>query len=247
MMTDYEQLAPRYDDARAVPLETLRPWRDALAPLLNTARPVLDVGAGTGLWSMAFVRWFGASVVGVEPSQAMQRRAVKKHAHPNIGYVAARAERLPVRDDACGSAWLSAVVHHISDLPACAAELRRVLGPDGNVLIRQAFSDRAGEVPWLRWFPHARPAALRRWPTVAAVAAAFATARFAVQGLHRIRHVAAPNLAAYARTVRVRADSTLAAISDDDFERGMAALDRTAAEGRHAGPVITGLDLLMLR
>jgi hypothetical protein len=54
-------------------------------------------------------------------------------------------------------------------------------------------------------------------------------------------------LAAYARTVRVRADSTLAAISDDDFERGMAALDRTAAEGRHAGPVITGLDLLMLR
>lgn len=247
MMTDYERLAARFDAGHAVPLETLRPWRDALTPMLDITRPVLDVGAGTGLWSMAFVRWFGASVLGVEPSQAMLREAVSKRAHPDIAYVAARAERLPVRDDACGSAWLSTVVHHISDLPACASELRRVLRPDGKVLIRNAFSDRADEIPWLRWFPQARPAALRRWPTVAAVGAAFATAGFAVHGVHRIRHLAAPNLAAYARRVRVRADSTLAAISDDDFERGMAALDRTAAEGRHAAPVITGLDLLILR
>ena len=54
-------------------------------------------------------------------------------------------------------------------------------------------------------------------------------------------------LAAYARRVGVRADSTLASISDDDFEQGMADLNRTAADDRYAEPVVTGLDLLILR
>lgn len=246
-MTDYDMLAARYDAARAAPLGTLLPWRDELAPLLDPARPVLDVGAGTGLWSMAFARWFGARVVAVEPSAAMLRRAVTRRPHADIGYVAARAERLPVRDRVCGSAWLSTVVHDIRDLPACAAELRRVLGADGTVLIRNAFSDRADEIPWLGWFPHARAAALQRWPTVAAVVGAFASAGFVFQELRRVRHATAPDLATYAQQVRVRADSTLATISDADFERGMSALDRAAAEGSHVGPVITGLDLLILQ
>lgn len=92
-----------------------------LASVLDTPRPVLDVGAGTGLWSMAFVRWFDASVVVVEPSPAMLGRAVGHRAHPDIAYGTVRAERLPLRDDAFATAWLSTVVHHIGDLPAAPA------------------------------------------------------------------------------------------------------------------------------
>src|SRR5205823_4803726 len=43
-----------------------------------------------------------------------------------------------------------------------------------------------------------------------------------------------------------RADTTLAALSDDDFARGMEALERAAAEESSPVPVIDRLDLLVL-
>lgn len=230
-----------------MPLDSLQGWRDALGPWMPTSRPMLDVGAGTGLWSIAFVQWFDVSVVAIEPSDAMRRRAIIERPHHHIAYAGGRAERLPLRDSAFGSAWLSTVVHHVSDLHACAAELRRVLAPGGTVLIRNTFSDRADEIPWLRWFPEARPAALQRWPTVATVVETFAAVGFSLIEVRRVREATAPHLGAYARRVRVRVDSTLAAIPDAEFERGIRAMERAAAGGTQVEPIVTGLDLLVLR
>jgi hypothetical protein len=58
---DYDQLAAVYDCDRAVPLEALEPWRAALAAYLPPASglPVLDLEAGTGLFSVAIAQWFG--------------------------------------------------------------------------------------------------------------------------------------------------------------------------------------------
>ena len=107
--------------------------------------------------------------------------------------------------------------------------------------------DRTDEIPWLRRFPEAREPARRRWPSVARVAASFTAAGFGVEGVHRIRQFDAPTFAAYIDKVEVRADSTLAEIPDDAFERGVAAMKRADANGQHVGPVVTGLDLLVLR
>jgi hypothetical protein len=73
---DYDQLAAVYDRDRAVPLEVLEPWRVALGAYLPPASrlPVLDLGAGTGLFSAAIAQWFDAEVVAVEPSEGMRRQ-----------------------------------------------------------------------------------------------------------------------------------------------------------------------------
>jgi SAM-dependent methyltransferase len=245
---DYDRMAPRYDRARAIALEGLEDWRAALAGRLDVGGglPLLDLGAGTGLWAVALAGWFGVRVIGVEPSQGMRRVARRDHPHPDVAYVGGEASRIPLRDGCCAGAWLSAVVHHLPDVPACAGELRRVLRPGGRVLIRGAFAGRLEGVTLFRFFPGAGRIA-ETFPSVAQVAAAFATAGFGVEALERVAQVSAPSLEAAAERVRLRADTTLQLLSDEEFEEGVRALERAVAGQPHPSPVVDRLDLLVLR
>ncbi|MDQ3661486.1 MAG: class I SAM-dependent methyltransferase [Actinomycetota bacterium] len=247
--TDYERIASRYDISRKAPTEWVVAWRDALEPFLGRSDlPVLDVGCGTGYWAVVLADWFSARVVAVEPSRAMLREAAAKRRHPAIDYLGGRGESLPLRDCSCESAWVSTVVHHVSDLEGLARELHRVLAPGAWVLIRNAFSGRTRGIPWLHYFgAHVRRAAEARWPTVEEVLAAFEPAGFILEKLQPVEEKTALCLAEYASRVSVRADSTLAAVSDQDFERGMRSLEQAAAAEKEPEPVVTTLDLLVLR
>jgi ubiquinone/menaquinone biosynthesis C-methylase UbiE len=246
--TDYDQMADRYDDGRAFPLDQLDGWRRAVAELVPTrsAAPLLDVGSGTGIWAHAFAHWFGGRVVGVEPSSGMRAQAAAKRSHAEIVYVGGRADAIPVCDRSCGAAWLSTVVHHFGDLRAAAVELRRVLRPGAPVLIREGFTGRTDGIPWLGYFPEALPVTEGFWPTVEAVTEAFAPAGFRFETLQPVEQITARNLRAYADLVRVRADSTLIQLSDDVFAAGMNRLDNAAVASGDE-PVTTTLDLLVLR
>jgi ubiquinone/menaquinone biosynthesis C-methylase UbiE len=246
---DYDELAAVYDDDRAVPLGALEPWRRALAAYLPpvSGLPVLDLGAGTGLFSVAIARWFGTAVVAVEPSAGMRQRAHAKRAHPLVVFVGGRGEQLPLRDRCCDSAWLSTVIHHLSDLAACAGELHRVLRPGGWVLVRNAYPDRPEPGTRLFTFWPGTRAILARAPTVETTIATFAAAGFTLHRLEQVAdHSAASLKEAYARA-RVRADSLLRLLPDAEFTKGLEALERAAAAETTPTPVIRRLDLLALQ
>ena len=245
---DYDQMAASYDRGRLLSPEGLEGWRAALADWLPPAsrRPVLDLGAGTGLFAAAIPGWFDVRVVGVEPSREMRRQAARAHAVAGVAYVGGEAERLPLRDGCCAVAWLSTVIHHLGDLPGCARELRRVLEPGGPVLIRSAFPGRHGGISLFRYFPGAGRIA-ETFPTVEATVAAFATAGFAFERLQQVPQVSAPSLRAAVERVRQRADSTLRPLPDEEFAEGLAALERAAAAETTPTPVVDHLDLLVLR
>jgi ubiquinone/menaquinone biosynthesis C-methylase UbiE len=246
---DYDRLAAVYDRDRAVPLEALEPWRAALAAYLPPASglPVLDLGAGTGLFAAAIAHWFGTEVVAVEPSQGMRRQARTTRAHPHIAYVGGLGEQLPLRDDCCDSAWLSTVIHHLGDLAACAGELRRVLRPGGWVLIRNAFPDRPEPGTRLFTFWPAARAILARAPTLQATIATFTDAGFTLHRLEQIPDQSAASIREAYDRARVRADSLLRLLPDAEFFKGLEALERAAAAETTPTPVIRRLDLLVLR
>jgi SAM-dependent methyltransferase len=232
---DYDgHIATVYDRGRAVPLDGLAAWRTALARYLppQSGLPVLDLGAGTGLFAVALAEWFGVEVIAVEPAAAMRREALRKRPHPRVTYLAGHAAAIPVGDGQCGSAWLSTVIHHIPDLRACARELRRVLHPGERVLIRSAFPGRLDGITLFRFFPEARQIAVS-FPSIAATVDAFAPAGFAPEALESVPQVTADGLRTWCERVRLRADSTLQPLDDDVVARGGG---RTGCGGRAGRP-----------
>jgi len=160
--------------------------------------------------------------------------------------VAGDGQAIPLRDHSCQAAWLSTVVHHIPDLDACAAELRRVLLPEGLVLIRNSFPGRHDEIPLFRFFPAARAVA-ETFPTLEATEASFATAGFSREELRRIHEERDASMVTAIQRVRAlrHSDSTLVPLSDEEFAAGLLAMEQAAAAGAPVPP--TGLDLLVLR
>ncbi len=235
--------AAGFQAAREVPREGLDGWRDAITRHMSP-RPgmtVVDVGAGTGAFSTAIHDWFGVAVVAVEPSEAM--RTLIPHT-TGIEILAGSAEELPINDSTVDGAWLSTVTHHITDLPAAATELRRVLRPGAPVLIRNFFPGRTQRIGLLRFFPEVRRV-FSTFPTVEQTTAAFATAGFSLQATESVPQQTAPSLAAIAAKLDRNADTALQSLSDAEFAAGMTRL-RAAATREH-DPVVDYLELLVLR
>lgn len=84
---------------------------------LGDARTVLNVGAGAGSYEPED-RW----VLAVEPSETMRAQRPPSLAPA----IAARAEALPLDDDAVGAAMACVTIHHWQPAETGLAELRRV-------------------------------------------------------------------------------------------------------------------------
>jgi SAM-dependent methyltransferase len=86
-------------------------------------REVLEVGAGTGLWTR-FLLTLGASMTIVEPDASM--RAVLERRSPQARSLEGKAESLPV-DDASFDAALVSSAWHWFEQPAATREMGRIL------------------------------------------------------------------------------------------------------------------------
>lgn len=245
---DYDEMAPDYDRGRALSPGALNDLRTALADYVpaESAGPVLDLGCGTGQFALLLAEWFGVEVVGVEPSQGMRAEAKANATHQLVRYVGGRAEEIPLRTASCGIAWLAHMVHHVDDLQRCMREVRRVVLPGGRLLIRGAFPGRFDDITMFEFWPSAAKA-VEDFPTREITIEACVAAGFEVEKLLSLPQVTAQSLRNYLEKAKSRADTSLTLISDDEFTRGLRALERAAAQETEPKPVIDYLDLLVLR
>lgn len=240
-----DERASAFDEERAAPDEDLSEVRVVVVRELTglPLRLVIDVGAGTGLWSDRLARWLGLPVIAVEPSGAMISVLREKRLR---GIVAAqgRGEGLPLRDGCCGGAWLSTVVHHFEDLTKAAQEVARVLAPGGVALVRSSFPDQpSGEVYLARFFPSAARV-VAEFPGLDEVNEAFGGVGLALRRRHTPKEVASPTRTAFLKRVERRADSLVREVSDSEFASGVRAM-RTWVQNAPDTPVYFQSDLLV--
>jgi SAM-dependent methyltransferase len=126
----FDRIADAYDATRGGAERAAR-HAALIAPHLDLALPVLDVGVGTGAVAVA-LHAFGFAVRGVDISLAMLR-----HARHRLGdvVVAADAGRLPFRDASVAQACSVWVLHLVSDIDAAVADVARCLAPGGRWVI----------------------------------------------------------------------------------------------------------------
>jgi SAM-dependent methyltransferase len=111
-MVIYDKIGMTYSSARRPDPRVGALIRQAL----GDARSVINVGAGAGSYETP------QTVLAVEPSQVM----IRQRPPGSAPVVQARAEELPVADNAAEAVMALLTVHHWSDLGAGLAELRRV-------------------------------------------------------------------------------------------------------------------------
>ncbi len=110
---------------------------------------VADLGCGEGYLSMEVARW-AHKVIAVDQSAAMLRRAkqlARRHKVKHIRWRRAKLEKLPLQKESVDVALLAQVLHCVQDPAAVLREARRILKPDGMLLLQEL---RTHEEEWVR-------------------------------------------------------------------------------------------------
>ena len=113
-----------------------------LAGLLQVepASTLADVGAGDGGLAVEMARLVGARglVYATEISEERRRdiqRRVSQVEAGNVRIIEAHIDATNLPDNCCEGAYLRAVLHHVSDLPAFARQIQRAMRPGGRVAV----------------------------------------------------------------------------------------------------------------
>jgi SAM-dependent methyltransferase len=163
-------------------------WREAAAGLVDPAgADVVDIGCGGGTYLRAWHDLGASTVTGVDSSRPILEEARAGHGHlPGVAFQLGDAAATGLPDGCADVVFERALVHHVPDLGAVAAEAARVLRPGGILLIQDRTPEdvaQAGSVTHPRgWFFEIFPGLLEveneRRPTADAVSGTLATAGF---------------------------------------------------------------------
>ena len=241
---DTTEIAATYDRGRALDRDMAEIWLETVAVHVErtAVRDILDLGCGTGRFSNLLSTFFDANVLGVDPSHKMLAVADEK-ASARVRFELGAAESIPASDATFDLVTLSMAFHHIVDRARGAGECARVLRTGSHVVVRNSTVDRLADFPYRPFFPAFDEIASARLPVKQDIEEAFLGAGFALVRHDRIVHRLAMDWPTYAEKIALRADSLLAAMADDSFERGVAALRRHAQSCK--GPVTMPVDIFV--
>lgn len=106
-----------------------------LLSLLPPHWVVADIGCGTGNVAEILAPCV-KEIIAVDPSEPMLRAARKRLSDiQNVRFVHGSLSELPLDDATADAATLVLVLHHVSDALGALRQVRRILKPDGRILI----------------------------------------------------------------------------------------------------------------
>jgi ubiquinone/menaquinone biosynthesis C-methylase UbiE len=121
----FDKIAFQYDENRGGESRGVK-FSEALEPLIDKNKRVLEMGVGTGVVAGA-LQSKGYDIIGLDVSSEMLKRAVDRV----TALVWSDMNKLPFLDDFFGSIYSVWALHLADDVPASLAEIRRVLSDGG--------------------------------------------------------------------------------------------------------------------
>jgi len=243
---DTTNQAANYDAGRGYAPDVLAHWLGLIASWVPD-RPeikILDLGCGTGRYSVALAEHFNADVIAVDPSETMLAQARKKTAH-RVRYERASGESLPLSDESIDVIFMSMVFHHFVHPARVLQECYRVLGRGGTVCLRGGSYDQVDTYPTSAFFPQSRILMQEKLPLRETMRSLFHQEGFNFLHHELVHSEVAANWDAYAKKLAYRADSLLVPLSDREFDDGMALLREHAATRPTDEPIIEFIDFFV--
>jgi SAM-dependent methyltransferase len=212
-------------DGRASRYEELRPvdenWWEVFGALVRLGRlrgqRVLELGCATGRLAEALEERELARVWAVDASEAMVARAKELGVNARL----ARAEALPFK-----AGWFDAVVMrmvlHLVDRRRALEQARRVLRPEGRVVIATEDPDSFDDVWFARFFPSVPEIERTRFPSADALRIELAAAGFATVEIERLRQHRTQTREHAVDLIRSKGFSTFDLLDPGEYDEGLA-------------------------
>jgi SAM-dependent methyltransferase len=127
-----------YDNAQAISRRFLSSLQHPIEWLnIPQGGIALDVGCGPGSVTASLAHAAGPEglALGVDISEPMLARAVRAQAGPQVGFLRANAQQLPLRDQTVDAVVSIAVLQLIPDPTGALSEIARVLRPGGRLAV----------------------------------------------------------------------------------------------------------------
>lgn len=225
MKLDYNFLAQEYAKHRQVQPEVLKNLMEN--GKLTSASHVLDVGCGTGNYTVAIEKALGCSCWGIEPSEQMLAKARERT--QSAQFKLGKAESLDYSDESFNLVFSVDVIHHVVDRAAHYREAYRVLKKGGKVCTVTDSEDIIRRrQPLSVYFPESVKVELQRYPKMSDLKAMMVDA-----GFTDLQEPVAefPYNLTDIQIYRDKAFSSLHLISPDAFERGIRRMEEDLRKG----------------
>ena len=229
---DYSEIAPVYDQARPSDSPHLEWWFGKLAEAgaLGPGRRLIDLGCGTGRWTIPLAERTGCEAVGIDRSPEMLARAQEKDAGGRVTWLVGDVERLELAPDSFDCALMSLMLHHLDDHLGAFEGVLRILRPGGVFLIRQGTLEQIINDVTHRFFPETVTLDRKRTPLRAEVERWLGQVGFRDISAEEVAQTSYPSIESFLETSGHRVCSVLRMIGDDAFEEGMKRMREYLAE-----------------
>lgn len=221
---DYTLISKYYDDTR-VPLiqNVLEFYLSKIVDLgkVSSASMVLDVGCGTGIYTIPLAKKTNALVFGLDSAKEMIKKAKMKEDSRRVEWQIGDAEDLPFGNAHFDCAIMTLVIHQIVNKKKAIDAIYRVLKKNGTfVIVTKSHGQLRRSL--IMDFPKTRQIDLKRFPTIPMLkymllSAGFENARYHVvsQGTTEV------SMEGYLEKIRKKFISTLTLLSEEEFQEGL--------------------------
>jgi SAM-dependent methyltransferase len=222
LMTNYADASLTYDNTRTSDEGVV----DLLARKFDfrSGVPFLDFGCGTGNYLTRICARFGVEGYGTEPNDYMRRIAVSKN--PVLEVHKGNHTDTGFPDGMFGLVYMTEVIHHVPDIGALFETLFASLKPGGLVAILTESHEQIGTRWFNKYFPSLAENEIARYPDLAGIENAAREAGF-IELSRDVKAIGPVTVTEnFIRTVREKNFSMFRELDEDEFDAGLAAIEK---------------------
>ena len=194
---------------------------------LDEGSIILDMGCGTGIYTVGLREHISSTTCGLDPSVGMLSQAKEKTR--SIHWFNAVGERLPIRSGVFDCIFSSQVWHHIIEKQDTANECGRTMNTDGTVVIRTISHEQLRSKVVFEFFPEIMENQLRVYPSNEEFSRYFKNAGFTSITFRAYELERHQEVSLFIEVAQKKLWSMFRPISQEGLERGVFELGRHEA------------------